>query len=118
MKCHRQQLTTKVTCLISYFGLNSKCILIFLTIIFGDFQCEMCHYARLLDVTFCAISAADAVVSEPEEVRETTEEKTVSVVSSTTEQASEMSTEVSSKEGKCLETFLLKRTTRFYFADY
>lgn len=56
--------------------------------------------------TFYNISAADAVVSEPGEVRGATEGSAVAVVSDPSEQAAEMSSE----QGECLKTPLLKRT--------
>lgn len=64
-------------------------------------QVHQPHYAHLLYFTLCYISVTDAVVCEPEEVGGTTEENTASVVSSTTEQASEMS----SKQGECWKHF-------------
>lgn len=116
-KRHHQQLK-KVHFVVSYFSLNSN-------LVSCDFPCEVCglmkdmfidqarrvhqpHGAHLLFLTLCNISAADAVGSE--EVRGAAEESTAAVVSDTTEQASEMS----SKQGKCTKTLLLKNKMVFF----
>lgn len=81
--------------------------LIHATIVSCDFQYEIkLVFFCCLFFTFYNISAADAVVSEPEEVRGATEGSAVAVVSDPSEQAAEMSSE----QGECLKTHLLKRT--------